>query len=248
VSAGSLELAVHHRFRVRAERDGVCIDAAAELRAPWTVLFGASGIGKSTLLRGLCGLLGTAATVEFLRFEKDRVINVSAQPIDERDLGYAPQHALLFPHLSVAENVRFAREVCNDPVQKRDIVEDAVALFRVHALAERMPRGLSGGEAQRVSLARAFAVPEARLLLLDEPFSGMDRRLRDELLPAMRAWCAERHLPVLSVTHDVEEAMLLEAEVLRMDAGKIVARGAARDVLAAERERMVQALEGSGKW
>lgn len=228
----------HHRFHVRARMRSHVVDVAAELSAPWTVLFGPSGVGKSTVLRGLCGLLGPAAHVAFTRGAED----MGVKPTHQRDLSYAPQHVSLFPHLSVARNISFGREACGEPLTHGTLVEEATTLFRVHALSARRPSELSGGEAKRVALARAFAVPECRLLLLDEPFAGMDRKLRDELLPEMMAWCAAHELPVLSVTHDVEEALLLGADVIRVEDGKVVAQGPARDVLSDEQRRMVQVL------
>jgi ABC-type sulfate/molybdate transport systems ATPase subunit len=105
-----------------------------------------------------------------------------------------------------------------------------------------MPAQLSGGERRRVALARAFAVPNARLVLLDEPFTGLDRRLRDDLLPRMQAWLAIRGIPVLSVTHDVDEALLLDADVIRLENGRVLTQGSAREVLAGERDRLLEAL------
>ena len=110
-----------------------------------------------------------------------------------------------------------------------------------HRLTHR-PTELSGGERRRVALARAFAVPNARLMLLDEPFTGLDRALRDELIPKMQAWLAVRNIPVLSVTHDVDEALLLNADVIRLEDGRVQAQGPAREVLAQERERQLAAL------
>jgi molybdate transport system ATP-binding protein len=123
------------------------------------------------------------------------------------------------------------------------MVDEAMEMFGLEALAGQMPRELSGGERQRVSLARAFAVPAAKLMLLDEPFAGVDRGTRDGLLGRMRSLMEERGVPVVSVTHDVEEALLLGAEVVRLEDGKVVAQGPAAEVLAAERERMLSVLQ-----
>ncbi len=123
-------------------------------------------------------------------------------------------------------------------------------LFRLGKLAERMPGELSGGERQRVSVARAvasaatFGGPGRALLLLDEPFSGLDAVLRDELAVALRGWLAERGTPVLSVSHDVGETFLLGAEVIRMAEGQVLEQGPAEVVLAGERERLLAGLRG----
>ena len=168
-----------------------------------------------------------------------------------RLLGYAPQQAALFPHMTVRQNVAFA--TTQRPKgraawkQAMEVVDAAMDVFALRELEDRRPDDLSGGESQRVNLARAFVVPGARLMLLDEPFSGVDRRLRDMMLPRMKEWLKELDLAVISVTHDVDEALLLEAEVVRLEGGRVVAQGAAVEVLAEERVRMIAVLGGAAE-
>jgi molybdate transport system ATP-binding protein len=230
-----------HRLDLKAALGAMKLEMACAFTAPWTVLFGASGSGKSSVLRGMCGLL-SAAAVSFERFEKGEVSRLDRIAVERRDLSYAPQGASVFPHLNVAQNVGFAMKVCREPPKDSTLVEEAMSLFRLHALAGRPAAELSGGERQRVALARAFAMPGAKLMLLDEPFSGLDRSLRDELLPEMQAWLTQRAVQCVSVTHDVDEALLLGAEVLRMESGRVLRQGTAADVLSGERERLLRAL------
>jgi len=246
----------HHRFQIDARLGALRLAVVAELAAPWTVLFGPSGSGKSTLLRALCGLVPEAAVTFSRRTSPAPKIHtedlpagavihwtpLTLRPTHRRDLAYAPQHAALFPHLSVEDNIGFPFQVCAEPTLGSHLVDEALTLFQLHPLANRMPKDLSGGERRRVSLARAFATPDARLMILDEPFSGLDRTLRDQLLPRLRQALAARNLPVLSVTHDVDEALLLGAEVLRLERGEITAQGRAEEVLGAERARLIDAL------
>ena len=233
---------MQHRVSVKAKLGATPLDAAFTLSAPWTVLFGPSGCGKTSLLRAMGGVL-RGADVSFARCEGDAAwVELSKKAPDCRSLAYAPQAGAIFPHLTVAENVGFPYRVCQDPPKQSSQMDEAMSLFALHSLAERMPKELSGGERQRVSLARAFAVPGACLILLDEPFAGLDRARRDELLPAMKAWCEEKRVQVLSVTHDVDEALLLGAEVVRIEIGKVLTQGPVREVLAVERERMLQSL------
>jgi molybdate transport system ATP-binding protein len=235
---------------VKGRRGSVELDVSLELTAPWTVIFGPSGSGKSSLLRAACGLV-PGVEVEFRRW--DAAANKGAGewlelqgparslPASWRELAYAPQGTAIFPHLSVKKNIEFAwksRGVKAD----RHFVDAAIDLFAMQPLLQRRPRELSGGERQGVGLARAFAVPNAKLVLLDEPFSGIGRSMRESLLPAMRARLAALAVPALSVTHDVEEAILLDAEVVRLEAGKVVARGPAKEVLADERIAMMRTL------
>ncbi|MDE1162126.1 MAG: ATP-binding cassette domain-containing protein [Acidobacteriaceae bacterium] len=234
------EFPVHH-LAVRADVGGLKVSAELRLHEPWTVLFGPSGSGKSTVLRAAAGLI-PQAEVKFSRVEDGGTVELAGLVPEKRGLSYAPQGAALFPHMSVRENVWFGLLACDDPLGFAVLPEQSASLLRVHVLRDRRPSELSGGERQRVALARAFAKPQTKLLLLDEPFAGLDRAMRDELLPEMLAWTRERGIAVLSVTHDVDEALLLGAQVLQMDSGKIIAAGPAREVLAEERERVLRAL------
>lgn len=238
----------HHRLRVDARLGPLHLQAKLHLTAPWTVIFGPSGSGKSSLLRAACGLL-PRGTADFAEYSTDTGWHDIETPRHTtpphlRSIGYAPQGAVLFPHLSVEENIAFAATARRSHAQNTQIIAEAIALFELSTLANRMPRDLSGGERQRVNLARAFAVPSARLMLLDEPFTGIDRACRDRLVPAMQQHIAQLGIPVLSVTHDVEEALLLKAEVIRLDRGAALAQGPAGEVLAEERTSILQTLHG----
>jgi len=250
----------HHKLTVEAQLGVLHLDANLPLRAPWTIIFGPSGSGKSSILRAACGLI-PEAKVDFRRqtygptsIQSENLPqitatawqNLSQLPPHRRALAYAPQHAALFPHLSAGDNVRFPSQVASPSPQNPALVGEVLELFHLHALAGRRPAQLSGGERRRVALARSFAVPNARLILLDEPFTGLDRALRDELLPKMHAWLAARKLPALSVTHDVDEALLLNAEVIRLEDGRVIAQGPAPEVLATERDRLLQTLTEHG--
>lgn len=244
----------YYSLRLDTRLGGLRLDVTIALNTPWTVIFGPSGSGKSTILRAACGLLPKAdlASAFFtLSGERDQLDGPISIAPHLRRIGYAPQGAVLFPHLSVKDNIAFAADArqarAASTHQARaastQTIADSINLFDLGALADRMPHNLSGGERQRVNLARAFAVPEARLLLLDEPFTGVDRALRDALLPRMQQRIAQLGVPVLSVTHDVEEALLLGAEVIRLEQGSVIDQGPAPRVLAEERARMLNILQ-----
>ena len=233
----------HHRLRVATKLGALQISAGMKLSAPWTILFGPSGSGKSSVLRAACGLIPNAR-VEFARsipggWETLQTLR-SSVPAHLRNLAYAPQGAVLFRHLTVHQNVAFATDIRHQP--HSPATDAALELFQLTPLAHRLPRDLSGGERQRVNLARAFAVPAPHLIFLDEPFTGVDRSLRDLLLPRMQQHAARQGIPVLSVTHDIEEALILNAEVIRLEQGVVIDQGPASQVLADERARMLNIL------
>lgn len=231
--------APHHHLRLQTTLGALTLSISAAFDAPWSILFGPSGSGKSSILRALCGLLPNSHA-HVLRHDNNIQQDLTNEPPHLRAIAYAPQQPSLFPHLSVRDNVAFSASL-HTPSHPQ-YVNDALALFDLAPLADRSPARLSGGERQRVNLARAFAVPSARLLLLDEPFSGLDRPLRDQLLPRMQHFLAARSLPCISVTHDIEEALLLNAEVFRIDAGRLLTSGPARTVLADQRALLLNSL------
>lgn len=211
---------------------------AFALESPWTVLFGPSGAGKTSLLRVLAGLnrpdRGRVLLHQRTLVDTDQGIWV--RPAN-RSIGFVSQRPALFPHMDVIANVTFGLSGLDRSARKARALQMLEVVQAGH-LATRTPAALSGGEKQRVVLARALA-PEPRLLLLDEPFAGLDGELKAGILQTLTAWLAARNIPTLYVSHDVAEAFQTAAEVIVLDGGKIKAQGPASTVLAAERSRLL---------
>lgn len=237
------------------------LDVTFQLTQPWSLLFAPSGAGKTTLLRAIAGLLkpqqarivsrghiasqaGGTLTAEYVL--ADTTPNIFRPP-HQRSIRMVSQNAALFPHLSVLKNIRYGLPARSLTQSKDEPNEESLSvlltLCRVEHLTAKMPSQLSGGERQRVALARALAAPNCNLLLLDEPFTGLDATLRDDLIADLRVWLTHRNTPVLSVTHDIAEAFQLNAEVLKLYEGSIVQQGPAAEVLAEERARLLTTLE-----
>ncbi len=181
-------------------------------------LLGPSGCGKTTVLRVAAGLETLQAGRVLIDGEAVAGPGVSRAP-EERGVGLVFQDYALFPHLTVAENVAFG--VGCTAAAARDMLERV----DMAGHAERYPHALSGGEQQRVALARALA-PKPRLLLLDEPFSGLDIRLRDKVRDVTLRVLADAGIATLIVTHDPEEAMYMADRIALMRDGRIVQTGA----------------------
>jgi ABC-type sulfate/molybdate transport systems ATPase subunit len=229
---------------VSCRRGEFVLEARFALRSPWTVLFGPSGAGKTTLLRVIAGLTPPARGRVVLggRVLTDTSAAVSVEPGiagDCRRIGFVTQQAALFPHLTARVNVEFGLGSWRRDERGARTAE-MLRLFDAEALAERRPAALSGGERQRVALARALA-PRPELLLLDEPFAALDATARAAMIETLRA----SGVPVIYVSHDLADAWQTNAEALVLDAGRIVAHGEARQVLAGYRERLLEQL-GAG--
>ncbi len=201
-----------------------------------TVLIGPSGSGKSTLLMLLAGLLRPAQGK--ILFDGDDMSGVRSE---RRDVGVVFQSYVLFPHLTVRENIAFGlksgrrwlalrasrRRPSRHTIEAR--VWDTAALLGLERLLDRKPAQLSGGEQQRVALARAIA-PRPSLLLLDEPLSALDARLRRSVRSELAAVLRKLGTTVLYATHDQEEAMLLADPLVVLDGGRAVQAGAPLDL------------------
>ena len=199
---------------------------ATRLDSPVTAVMGPSGSGKTSLLEVIAGLrprsAGRVVVGGHALLDSERRV---ALPPEKRRVGYVPQDAGLFPHLSVLENVRFG--AAGDARR----VLGALAALEIEPLADRLPQTLSGGERQRVALARALAA-KPDLLLLDEPLAALDAALKERILPYLLRVRDEWRVPMLYVTHNVGEALALAGEVLVIDAGQVVAQGDPAGLLA----------------
>lgn len=198
-----------------------------------TCIMGPSGAGKSTILGVLAGLVapmrGKVVLGDTTWFDAEKKVDV---PVHHRRLSYMFQNLALFPHMTALHNVEYGMH--DIPREERTSKAlDLLAHVGVKHLAHRRPRTFSGGEAQRVALARAIA-RRPRLLLLDEPFSALDRELRAQLVALVRDFVAELRVPLVHVTHSHAEARALADHVVVIDKGKLVRQGTATDVLAGD--------------
>lgn len=244
------ETAPHLSVRMRHRIGALDIDVDFELTKPWTILFGPSGSGKTTILRAIAGLLRPdyARIVSTREGQRLTLVDTEAgvwMPTYSRGIPLAPQMASLFPQFTVLENMKYGVDNVGELDGGDELVAKLAGLFNISRILEKWPDELSGGEARRVSLARATMVRGSRLRLLDEPFTGLDLSLRDSLLGDLLAWQDSDRTPVLSVTHDVAEAFLLDAEVIKLAEGRVVQQGPVATVLAEERARLLEQLSPS---
>jgi molybdate transport system ATP-binding protein len=198
---------------------------SARLTAPVTAVMGPSGAGKTSLLEAIAGIrpgVRGRITAGGVVFQDD----AWRLPPERRRVGYVPQDAGLFPHLTAGANVRFG---ARGPSAR---VDAAVAALGLQALLGRMPSSLSGGEKQRVALARALA-SDPVLLLLDEPLAGLDAPLRERILPYLLRVRAEWNVPMVYVTHNAGEALALAGEVLLLERGAVAGQAPPADLLGA---------------
>jgi molybdate transport system ATP-binding protein len=195
---------------------GFAIDVTFEVPgAGVTALLGPSGSGKTTVLRALAGLTRVAGTIRC----GDETWQAPGRfvPPHQRHVGYVFQGAGLLPHLTVAQNLDYAaRRAPPGPFERADVI----ARTGIGALLDRRPARLSGGEAQRASIARAL-LSQPRLLLLDEPLSALDSEAREHLLAHIEAMLAALTIPVIYVTHEEREAARLASRTLRLRGGML---------------------------
>ena len=188
-------------------------------------LLGPSGCGKSTLLNMLCGIIPVSQGQIFFD-DKD----VTKLPPDQRNIGMVFQNYALYPHMTVAENIAFPLEIQKVKKDERKArVEEIAKLVHVDNLLRRYPSELSGGQQQRVAIARAM-VKKPQLLLMDEPLSNLDARLRLEMREEIRRIQKETGITTVFVTHDQEEAMSISDSILLMKDGVLIQNGLCQEL------------------
>ncbi|AWY01959.1 ABC transporter ATP-binding protein [Marinomonas primoryensis] len=206
-------------------------------------LLGPSGCGKSTLLRAIAGF-ESLMTGEIMI--DDQIISNSSLSVnpEDRHIGMVFQDIALFPHLTIAQNIAFGLSSWSkESAQER--VAYLLELVGLAGFQSRYPHSLSGGQQQRVALARAIA-PKPKLLLMDEPFSGLDAKLREELVPDIRDILQHEKMSALLVTHDQMEAFAMADQVSVMDAGVIHQTGSPYQIYHRPETRFVASFIGHG--
>lgn len=214
--------------RVAGQAGNVPLEVTLAVGAEAVLLAGPNGAGKSSLLRMLLGIVrpraGRIALEGRVLFDAQAGIDV---PPEQRRLGYVPQDYALFAHLDVAGNVGFGLPRAERAQRTREVLES----FGITHLSARPVQALSGGERQKVALARALA-PRPRALLLDEPFAALDAQARRILRAALAQRLAELRLPALVVSHDPADAGVAQTIVV-LEHGRVVQRGTAAELRAA---------------
>jgi molybdate transport system ATP-binding protein len=198
------------------------LEVDVEIVGQVTAICGPSGAGKTSLLDLIAGLRRPEAA--FIQMGDSVLTDTAARknlPARQRHIGYVPQDLALFPHLSVRKNLVYGHK-SEDEIAHGHLFsyEHVTEVLEIQSLAERSIRNLSGGEKQRVALARAL-LTSPQLLLLDEPLANLDVALKAKIIPYLARIRDEFHLPMLYVTHDLDEVRALCEQVLRLERGKL---------------------------
>lgn len=197
------------------------IDCQFQLDDGILAIFGPSGAGKTTILRMIAGL--TVPERGLIQFgQQVWYAGHTRLPAQKRPIGYVFQKPVLFPHMTVLDNLRFT-------LKQQQKLEEVIHSFAIESLLSRKPETISGGEAQRVAIARAL-LREPKLLLLDEPFVGLDREKKGFILQKLKDYLALHPTPAILVSHDLGEIMQVATYAITLQKGTIVKQGAPRDI------------------
>ncbi|MDQ2095024.1 molybdenum ABC transporter ATP-binding protein [Rhodalgimonas zhirmunskyi] len=220
----TLSIALTHRFA------DFTLDVAFDAPPGLTVLFGRSGSGKTTVVQAVAGLLtplkGHIAIGEHTLLDTERGINL---PAHRRRAGYVFQDARLFPHLTVQQNLTYARRFLRGRTPSTSL-DEITDMLGIAPLLSRRPATLSGGEKARVALGRAL-LSEPDILLADEPLAALDAARKAEILPYFETLRDAGRIPILYVSHDMAEVARLATTLITLDAGRVTAQGPAADLL-----------------
>lgn len=236
---------VRHLVKVYPGQKAASVDAVNFTleKGEMLALLGPSGCGKTTILRMIAGLI--EPTSGSIIVDGREIANV---PVHRRGIGMVFQAYALFPHMSVEENVSFGLEMRKVPhAERQQRVRQALELVKLAHLADRRITQLSGGQQQRIAIARSLVI-EPSILLLDEPLSNLDAKLRDEMRSEIREIQSRTGTTTIFVTHDQEEALSLADRIAVMSAGRIEQIGAPRDIYDRPTTHFVADFIGSGNF
>jgi molybdate transport system ATP-binding protein len=209
--------------------NGFALDIEWQIGNELAVLFGFSGAGKSMTLQMIAGLLdpdrGYVSLDDIVYFDSSTGTNL---PPQERPFGYVFQDLALFPHLTVLQNILYGATILPQD-EKLDRAREMIRAFKITGLEKRYPHEISGGQKQRVAFARAL-IRRPKVLLLDEPFSALDRPLRLEMRRFLREVRDDFSIPALLVTHDFEEAVAISDTIIVYEQGRIAQIGSPEGV------------------
>jgi molybdate transport system ATP-binding protein len=222
---------------------GFSLDVDFDAAPGFTILFGPSGSGKTTLLDCVAGLTtpeaGRVAVDGRVLFDANTHVDV---PVARRNVGYVLQDLALFPHLTAEQNIAYGLAHLPRATSRQRVLA-VLHEFRIDHLRQQHPSEISGGERQRVALARSL-VTDPCVLLLDEPLAALDAPTKARILEDLRRWNQAHRIPILHVTHSREEVLALGERVLVMEQGRIVAQGTPHEVLSAPLQESVAQLAG----
>jgi len=226
-----IEVRLGTTFPPGPESAGFTLDVEFQAPPGVTVLFGPSGSGKTLTLDCIAGFVrpdrGRILLDDSILFDAPAAVCLRPQ---DRQCGYVFQNYALFPHMTLRQNLAFAAE--RQPrIERRRRVNEMLERFHLEEMAGRRPHEVSGGQKQRCSIARAL-ISKPKMLLFDEPARGLDSPLRAEFYTLLRDLRPEFRIPMLLVTHDVEECLAVGESVLIYDSGRIVQNGAPPEVMA----------------
>jgi molybdate transport system ATP-binding protein len=244
VAARELSVVVQKRLGDQGKNEASLeLEVRFAIDAGFTILFGASGAGKTTVLDCIAGLQkpdsGRIAVGNATLFDSEQRIDVAAR---RRNIGYLFQTLALFPHMTVRQNIEYG--LLSLDQRERDGRSSEIAeSFGISGLFDRRPGDISGGERQRVALARAL-VTRPRALLLDEPLTALDEVTKARILDDLKRWNERHAVPILYVTHQREEVHALGERVLVLEAGKLIADGTPHEVLSRPQFESVAQLAG----
>jgi molybdate transport system ATP-binding protein len=232
-----------HFRKTHARETEFTLEVDFSAPAGFNIVFGSSGAGKTTLLDCIVGLStpdsGSIRIGTRVLFDAHSGTNV---PVRDRKVGYVFQDLALFPHLTVERNVGYGlQHLDRDDREQR--ISGILDALRIRELRLRRPREVSGGERQRVALARSL-VTDPCVLLLDEPLAALDSPTKGLILDDLRRWNEAHRIPILYVTHSREEVFALGERVLVLDRGRVLAQGTPHDVINAPRQETIAQLAG----